>query len=146
MLDDPMLIAWQQGHPDDDPANPSSRWRSWFDLIQPTVNRGVSVRRARIISEPVSEYIRFEYEMTVMNVAVGEDVRWLPRRKATDLALPGNDFWLFDDEVLLVNHFSGDGDAVGRELVTDAGTAELCATAFKAVWDRATPHAEYQPA
>lgn len=30
------------------------------------------------------------------NVKAGEEVRWLPRRQASDLALPGNDFWLFD--------------------------------------------------
>jgi hypothetical protein len=145
MLDDPMLAAWREGYRED-PANPSSRWRPWFDLIRSTGNRGVPVRRARIISEPVSEYIRFEYDVTVMNVAAGEDVRWLPRRRATDLALPGNDFWLFDGEVLLVHHFSGNGDMAGSELVTDTDVVKLYVTAFEAVWDRATPHADYRPA
>jgi hypothetical protein len=31
-----------------------------------------------------------------MNAAAGEDVRWLPRRRASDLALPGTDFWVLD--------------------------------------------------
>lgn len=26
----------------------------------------------------------------------GEDVRWLPDRRTSDIALPGDDFWLFD--------------------------------------------------
>lgn len=144
MLDDPMLIAWRQGHRDD-PTDRSSWWRPWLDLIKSTVDRGIAVRRARIVSEPVSEYIRFEYDITFTNIAAGEDVRWLPRRQATDLALPGNDFWLFDDAVLLVNHFSGDGDSTGTELVSSENTVRMCRAAFAAVWQRATPHADYKP-
>ena len=50
--------AWRSGfrHNPDDRA---SWWRPWLDLIQDTVQRGVTVRRARIISEPVSEYIKY---------------------------------------------------------------------------------------
>ena len=114
-------------------------------MIAQTTGRGIEVRRARIVSEPISEYIRFEYDVTFTNVAGGEQVRWLPRRRATDLALPGNDFWLFDDRILQINHFSGNGDFTGPELVSDPAVAKLCATAFEAVWERAIPHEEYRP-
>ncbi|WKX70209.1 DUF6879 family protein [Streptomyces sp. XD-27] len=147
MRSDPSYIAWQKGErdraADQDPA-----WRPWLDLMQETISRGVVVRRARIVSEPISDYIRFEHHVTVGNVQAGEQVRWLPRRRATDLALPGNDFWLFDDEVVLVNHFDGDGEWAPEghtELVTDPAVAKLCSTAFEAVWERAVPHEEYQP-
>nr|WP_246017131.1 DUF6879 family protein [Micromonospora pisi] len=110
-----------------------------------TTGRGVLVRRARVVSEPVSEYIRFEYDVTFRNVAVGEQVRWLSRRRTTDLALPGNDFWLFDDTLVLVHHFSGEGDKVGAEVTQEPAVVKLCASAFAAVWERATPHDEYQP-
>jgi hypothetical protein len=63
MLDDPMLIAWQAGHRDD-PADRDSWWRPWLDLMHKTTARGVDVRRARIVSEPVTDYIRFEYDIT----------------------------------------------------------------------------------
>ena len=110
------------------------------------IQRGATVRRARIISEPPSDYIRFEYEVTpAANLAAGEDVRWLPRWKASDLALPGNDFWLFDDTTVLFNYFSGDGAAAGTELRDEAAVVKLCASAFEAVWDRAVPHGEYRP-
>ncbi len=56
--------------------------------------RGVIIRRTRIVSEPVSEYIRWEHEITSANAEAGEDVRWLPPRRASDLLLPGNDFWV----------------------------------------------------
>jgi hypothetical protein len=134
--------AWTRG----EFPRAGEHYRSWIDLIISTTHRGVAVRRVRIVSEPASDYIRFEHHITTeVNIAAGETVRWLPRRKATDLALPGNDFWLFDDTVLLVHHFSGDGDKVGTELVRDTEVIGRCVAAFDAVWQRATPHVAYQP-
>jgi hypothetical protein len=78
-------------------------------------------------------------------VAAGEDVRWLPRRQATQIALPGNDFWLFDDDTLLINHFSGEGRSTGHELNHDPDLITLCSSAFSAVWDCAVPHEHFRP-
>jgi hypothetical protein len=145
MLDDPVFDAWREDHSrvavDDEGGR---RWRS---LVRETTMRGVSVQRARIVSEPLSDYTRFEYDITGgHNASAGEDVRWLPRRHATGLALPGNDFWLFDSETLVVNHFSGRGDWTETEHVTDPAIVKLCSAAFDAVWEQAIPHAEYRPA
>ncbi|HEY9412145.1 MAG TPA: hypothetical protein VIP77_21385 [Jiangellaceae bacterium] len=146
MLDDPRFIGWQQGERQD-PADRASWWRPWLDLIVETIARGVEVRRARIVSEPISDYIRFEYDGTFTNVAAGEKIRWLPRRRATDIALPGNDFWLFDNRLVLVNHFTGDGQWADpdMELSDDPELAKLCGSAFEAVWERATPHEDFHP-
>src|SRR5216683_1398383 len=104
-----------------------------------------AARRARIISEPASHYIRFEYEVTpAANLAAGEHVRWLPRAKASDLALPGNDFWLFDGTSVLFNYFSGDGAQAGTELQDEPAVVKLCTSAFEAVWERAVSHGEYR--
>jgi hypothetical protein len=118
----------------------------WHALIGAVIERGATVRRARIVSEPVSEYIKFEYEVTpAANLAAGEQVRWLSRQKASDLALPGNDFWLFDGAAVLFNHFGGDGSATATELRTEPAVVRLCGSAFEEVWDRAIPHDEYRP-
>lgn len=134
---------WRAGHRHN-PADRASWWRPWLDLIQETVGRGVVVRRARIVSEPVSEYTRFLYDGTFTNVAAGEQVRWLPRRRASDIALPGNDFWLFDEQWVHWNHFAGDGSWTGEEITNDSAAAKLCTDAFEAVWSRAIPHDQYE--
>ncbi|MEU2503579.1 DUF6879 family protein [Streptomyces sp. NPDC007863] len=134
--------AWKRGERIDWDDR-ASWWHPYDQLITDTVARGVSIRRARIVSEPVTEYIRWEHYVTQANVTAGEDVRWLPRRRATDIALPGNDFWLFDGELLRVHHFSGDGAVVEDEITDDPATVKLCASAFEAVWDRAVPHHLY---
>ncbi|GAB2625283.1 hypothetical protein GCM10027168_66250 [Streptomyces capparidis] len=128
-----------------DPDDRASWWRPWLDLVRETVSRGVVMRRARVVSEPVSEYTRFLHSGTFTNVAAGEHVRWLPRRRASDLALPGNDFWLFDGRVIHWNHFTGDGSSLGGEIWHDApAAAELCGKAFETVWSRAIPHDQYE--
>lgn len=114
--------------------------RPWLDLIQETAGRGVIVRRARIVSEPVSEYTRFLYDGTFTNIAAGEQVRWLPRRRASDIALPGNDFRLIDGRLIRWNHFIGEGASAGGETSEDPAAAKLCADAFEAVRVRGIPH------
>ena len=137
---DPQFLEWKTGTPRPVPANPA-----WYELVRTHVARGVRFRRARIVSEPVSDFIRFEYEATAgLNVAAGEDVRWLPRRRASDLCLPGNDFWLFDGRLVKFHHFSGDGDIVEDEMVSDPAVAAMCSQAFESIWERAVPHAKYQ--
>jgi hypothetical protein len=102
--DDPTYLDWKAGvHVD-----PVERFRDWYDLIVAAVARGVEVRRARIISEPVTDFIRHEYEVTPdLNIRAGERVRWLPRRLASDLAL------------VRFGYFAGDGTYLGHEMVDD---------------------------
>lgn len=112
---DPRFRAWLAGSPIPDPANPQ-----WSALVRQHVERGVEFRRARIVSEPVTDYIRFEHAITAgVNVAAGEQVRWLPRRRAFDLCLPSNDFWLFDDRLVRFGYFAGDGEFLEHELTSD---------------------------
>ncbi|MFI7174638.1 DUF6879 family protein [Streptomyces spororaveus] len=115
----------------------------WLDLVAETVARGVVVRRARIVSEPVTDYIRYEHALTPLNLEAGEEVRWLPRRRAAGIWLPHADFWLIDDRVVRFNHFSGDGEAVEPEMSEDPHIAATCFFAFAQVWERGIPHGEY---
>ncbi|MFC1403533.1 MULTISPECIES: DUF6879 family protein [Streptacidiphilus] len=133
---------WKRtGELDLDPESDS--WKPWSDLAREAVARGVAMRRARIVSEPVTDYMRWEHASTAVNLSLGENVRWLPRKLASDIALPGNDYWLFDDTLVRFGHFTGDGELVGHEIRTEPAVVKLCADAFDTVWQRATPHQKY---
>ncbi|MER5882754.1 DUF6879 family protein [Streptomyces sp. NPDC001941] len=135
---------WRRtGQRDVDPA--SAYWTPWVELVRSTAARGVSFRRARVVSEPVMDYIRYEHAGTVVNLHAGEQVRWLPRRHASDIAFPGNDFWLFDGETVLFNHFTGAGDWADPkwEVRSEPAVAALASTAFEAVWERGVPHEKF---
>ena len=146
MRDDPAFIAWQHGYRHD-PDDRTSWWRPWLDAVAEATRRGVAMRRARIISEPISDYIRYEYDGTFTNIAAGEDVRWLPRRRTSDLLLPALDFWAFDDDLVIFNHFTGDGQWAdpGMEECRDPDVVKRCVAAFDAIWERAIPHDQYRP-
>jgi hypothetical protein len=139
--DDQRFVRWLAGDPLPSPGNPA-----WSDLVRAHVTRGISFRRARVVSEPLADFIQFEYDLTnSVNIAAGEQVRWLPRRRTSDLCLPGNDFWVFDKRLVRFSHFAGNGEFLEDELADDPAVVELCTSAFEAVWDRAIPHAEYRP-
>ncbi|WP_329111838.1 DUF6879 family protein [Streptomyces sp. NBC_01353] len=131
------------GVPNLDPG--CSFWPQWMPLVKDAVTRGVVMRRARIVSEPVTDYIRYERAITPLNLQAGEDVRWLPRRRASDIPLPGHDFWLLDGELVQFHHFTGTGDWApdGKERTTDPAAVALCTAAFEAVWERGIPHEKY---
>ncbi|WP_327585029.1 hypothetical protein OHA25_56585 [Nonomuraea sp. NBC_00507] len=138
--------AWQTGVPLEEIAQ-FDFWKPWNDLVHGHVQRGVSFRRARVVSEPVSDFIRYENLATPFtNLSAGEEVRWLPRRQARDIAMPGCDFWQFDDHTVCWVFQSGDGEPTGYELSEDPEEIGLCSTAFEAVWKRAIDHEQYRPA
>ncbi|WP_408992647.1 DUF6879 family protein [Streptomyces europaeiscabiei] len=145
MRSDPRFVAWRNGVRND-PADNDPERRPWLALVKELVGRGVEIRRVRIISVPVSDYIEFEHHLTGPNVRAGEQVRWLPRRRASASALPGNDFWLFDDGSVVFHHFAGDGELAPheKEFSDDPAVIKLCSDAFETVWALAVPHADYR--
>ncbi|MER7572512.1 DUF6879 family protein [Streptomyces sp. NPDC126514] len=141
--EDEDFAAWRKGWKRD-LDDRSSWWNGFHDAVAAAVSRGVTMRRARVVSEPVSEYIRYEHSCTPQNLAAGEDVRWLPRRLASDLLLPGNDLWIFDDRLIRFSLFAGDGRLVEDIMESSADVVKRHAEAFEAVWSRAIPHASYE--
>ena len=135
----PHMAQWKAGEPDD------LAWmRDYCDTVRAHVAAGRTIRRARVVSEPLSSYIRFEYAVTPhANLAAGERVRWLPRGRASEVRLPGNDFWLVDD-IVLFSLFSGDGVRVGT-VVGGANVLSFCLEAFEAVWRLGIDHSDYHP-
>jgi uncharacterized protein DUF6879 len=135
--------AWQAGVSREVRAESHAEWHA---LLAPLVAAGGDIRRMRIVSEPITEYVRYEYETTPeANLAAGEQVRWLDRANASDLRLPGNDFWLVDD-TLLFNLTAGNGDWLGIQRNDDPEVLAFCLESFEAAWARGVDHADYQPA
>ncbi|MBV8890444.1 MAG: hypothetical protein JO266_00435 [Acidobacteria bacterium] len=128
-----------------DPHAEAEWWRPWFELMTRTTQAGKTLRRLRIVSEPVTDYIRFEWLDAAQLVQAGEDVRWLPRRHTSTLLLPGNDFWMFDRHTVAFTYFSGNGHVLSHEVTTDPDIVAGCAAAFEQAWRIAIPHNQYTP-
>src|SRR6266536_1633009 len=83
--------------------------RPWCTLVHDATTAGKAFRRARVVSEPLSDYQRWAQSLTAPMVDAGEDIRWVPRARVSELMFPGNDFWLFDDDLLVFMVFAGNG-------------------------------------
>lgn len=124
--------------------SPDATFRSgWLPVVREAVARGIEFRRLRLISEPVTDYIRWEHALTAANVAVGEQVRWLPRRLCMDLAVVPVDFWIVDGSAVRFGLYSGDGEFAGYESRSEPGIAKLVSSTFATAWERGIPHNQY---
>jgi len=107
------LQAFQAGRP-------GYQWlQRWQDYIGEITAQGKVFARVRVVSEPHSDYTRFGIDASRINVAAGEDIRYLPRPRALDLGLPAEDYWLFDSRLALIFHFGADGRIAQFELTDD---------------------------
>lgn len=135
----PRMAAWAAGVPDD------YEWlQPWCDDLRKFVADGKSVRRARIVSEPLSTYRQWSYHNATVMVDAGEDIRWVPRRLVSSIPLPGNDFFMLDERFVIFLHYTGNGLNTDFVTSTDPHDIDLCRTAFEAVWQLSIPHREYK--
>ncbi|MFI9386366.1 DUF6879 family protein [Kutzneria sp. NPDC052558] len=136
----PHMAQWVAGEPDD------LAWLDgWCDQLKLHVAAGRSVRRVRIVSEPLSDYQRWSYSIASPMVNAGEDIRWIPRKGVSSIGLPGNDYYLFDERLVVFLHYAGNGLGIDKTASTDPADILLCRMAFETVWPLAIPHYEYTP-
>ncbi len=100
------------------------------------------IGRVHVISRPLTDYLRYEFAVYGHTVRAGEDVRILDVTDQPDPGLPRQDFWLFDEAVVVRMDYRPDGTQVGRELLTDADPAPYVAWKRLAM-QHAQPFMEY---
>jgi hypothetical protein len=137
----PHMAQWRRGEPDD------FAWLSWWlEMLRGHRAAGRTCRRLRIVSEPLSDYQRWTLSHAGLFVDAGEEIRYLPRRRLTTIALPGSgDFYLFDEETVLFLHYAGNGTNASFEITEDVRTAHACGQAFEAAWELALPFRDFRP-
>jgi hypothetical protein len=136
----PYMAKWAAGQPDD------LHWlQSWCSTLRDHVEAGRSVRRARIVSEPLSDYQCWSHSIAHPMVDAGEDIRWVPRERVSSLAIPGNDYYLLDDRLVVFLHYAGNGLSTNMVTSVDPADIRLCRAAFEAVWKVSIAHSDYQP-
>lgn len=137
----PHLAKWLRGEPDD------LSWLSWWlDLMRSHRTAGRSCRRARVVSEPLSEYQRWTISHANVFVDAGEDIRYIPRPRLATVSLPGSgDFYVFDGKLVLFLHYAGNGTNTSFEISEDAAIVDSCRQAFEDVWKHAVLFRDYRP-
>ncbi len=140
-VESPHMAKWRRGEPDD------FSWLGWWlEMLRVHRAAGRTCRRARVVSEPVSDYQRWTLSHAEKFVDAGEEIRYVPRRRLTSVALPGSgDFYVFDDVLVLFLHYAGNGTNTSFETSDDPALVQACRNAFEDVWELATPVRDYRP-
>jgi hypothetical protein len=137
----PHMAKWRRAEADD------FAWLGWWlEMLRGHRAAGRTCRRARIVSEPVSDYQRWTMSHAEVFIDADEDIRCVPRPRLATVPLPGSgDFYVFDDEIALFLHYAGNGTNASFEITEDPQTVRICKQAFENVWQLATPFRDYRP-
>ncbi|MET7574127.1 DUF6879 family protein [Streptomyces sp. NPDC005492] len=88
----------------------------WCERIKGYVAGGRSVGRVHIVTQPLSDYLRFEFEYYRHNVEAGEDARILDVTNRPNPLEGVQDFWFFDRSRIVLMHYEPDGTQISRQV------------------------------
>lgn len=118
-------------------------FQPWLDLVRNAISAGQIVRRARVVTVPHADYTRWGLTVAEHNIAAGEDIRWLPRHLIDANDLSADDFWLFDDALVVFTVFEPGGRFGGGAATGDPVIVNHCRAVRDRVWQAAIPHHRY---
>ncbi len=104
------------------PLPPRSPERDpWLSLVAAHKAAGRLIERVRIVSQPLTDYTRYEFAAYRDNIAAGEKVRVVARAALTDAdqRWASEDFWIFDDGPVVVLSYDDDGRFIGVQQADD---------------------------
>ncbi|MET7284164.1 DUF6879 family protein [Kribbella sp. NPDC005582] len=106
--------AFLAGQPADD-----SWMEDWMGMVLRRTLEGQHIERVRVVTEPWSDYTRFGLNLSRLNTAAGEDIRYLTRDQARELGLPTYDYWLLDSHKMCILRFDDQDALLGADVVHD---------------------------
>ena len=85
-------------------------WAKWMESLRNAKERGIVVQRVRVTPQPIPEYIKYEIALwQALSSKNGEKVLFLGcdeyQKIIAGLGFNLRDFWLFDDETLLIFNY-----------------------------------------
>lgn len=125
---------------------PDAERQDWARLVRAATQSGRSMQRVHVVTEPLSDYLRFEIGWSYpQSIAAGEDVRILPLVDAAQWPadIPREDFWLFDFTELFTMIYDSDGRWLGIERVTDPARVMATCRARDAAVHLSQPWGEF---
>lgn len=110
----------------------------WLANVRRATTEGRQFQRVRALTDPLTDYLRFEMAAAPANAEAGEDIRVLTADDTRRLGLPEHDFWLFDDAVVAIMHFDEQG-MIAAELVEDEDVVARHRKWRDIAWENAAP-------
>ena len=116
----------------------------WTAMVRDAVADGKVFQRVHILTEPLSDYLRYELEWWYgPNTEAGEDIRVLPVQAGRWPPLPRHDYWIFDSKDLWLMKYDRDGRFLFAEYADDPATIIRHGYWRDAALHHAIPYADY---
>jgi|AntDryMetagUQ889_1029465.scaffolds.fasta_scaffold00799_7 hypothetical protein len=117
----------------------------WTSEVRARTAQGKWMSRVRVVTEPLTDYVRYSLHIARLNVAAGDEIRYLPRQRARELelGLPDEDYWIFDARTTSIIHFDEDDRPVGYELIDDPTEVVPRLHWFDAAWHHSVSREEF---
>jgi hypothetical protein len=117
------IAKWKQGELD---LSKDKSWQEWMKLLKNAKTRGVATQRVRVAPKPLPDYIKYEINLwQEYSTKNGEEVFFINtgdyQEVIAGLGFNPKDFWLFDDDKLLIFNYSPSGQFSGEILIGDGG-------------------------
>ncbi|WP_433730923.1 DUF6879 family protein [Actinoplanes sp. CA-051413] len=117
---------YKAGHRDPSPEVPVLA--GWLDQIRRQVAQGKTIERVRIFDEPPTLYQQWEAHASQWNEEAGEVMHYLTRSQAYEVGLlpaaGDNDWWLFDDTLLMEMSYDEQGRRIHTELTDEEASVQ----------------------
>ncbi len=125
-----------------EPAPDAARKRAWLNTLRAEARAGKTRQWVHVVRGPLSDYLRFEMEWGYLpNLQAGAQVQILDlAEQARPDGLVDEDFWLLDDQAVLIMRYDGNGRFLGAESAEDLDRYRV---ARDAAWNSSVPFLTY---
>jgi len=112
--DSPSLRAWLAGDKDKSIAIlKQTTHNGWSEHCKEKSERGVLMRRIRIVEKPYTPYTEWEIEFyKYINIPNGEQLFVVDKQDAKGLDLPSGDLMMFDNKRMVICAYSDTGQVI----------------------------------
>lgn len=126
---------------------PPKEWiGEWCSLVSDHVGNGRSMSRVHVVSLPLSEYLRFETECAYVHTSrAGENISFLDRATIPSGYgdLFSEDFWLFDESIVMVQDYGEKGEMLRARLSTEPSVVDRYIRSRDAAQELAIPFRQF---
>lgn len=140
-----LIEKWKRGE-----MNPNSNpyWQKWIKSLKSAKDKGITVQRVRVAKEPLPDYIKFEIDLwQKFSTKSGEEIYFIGvaeyQEIIASLGFNPKDFWLFDDNNLLIFNYDKAGKFSGEILIADGGMIKRYSGLKTKLLQKATPMASF---
>lgn len=97
--------------------DPHAYSSSYTDDLRRFRAEGKTKGRVHIVTRPLTDYLRFEFMYYEAHSLAGDDIRILDVTDRSNPLAGVQDFWLFDDQEVVLMNYAADGSQISRELL-----------------------------